>query len=142
MKTKEFKPILQDNVNIERIIIELKVTKAEYVDNKIKKQGEVAILKSILNKHRFEKKNCESVKATRAKLRQELDEIEFNIKKINLQIAAKRKLLNPENNLLKQIKILKDNYSMFSKDKRCIPNLRAMAAEVSRELEHIIDNNF
>ena len=85
MKTKRFEPILQNRADIERTIIELRVTKAEYVGNKIKKQSEVAALKNILNKQ----KNCESEKAMRTKLRQELDEIEFHIKEINLQIESK-----------------------------------------------------
>ncbi len=138
MKTKEIKPTYKSHADIKHDLVELKITKVEYVQAKLKKQNEVAVLKKILNQLARENKNCEVEKAERTKLRRELVNIENHIKKINLKIEAKRKLLNPESNLLKQIMILKDNYSSFSKDERCIPNLRAMASEVSKELEEII----
>lgn len=135
---KEVKRNPKTYENIKHDIVELKITKHEYVKAKLKKQKEVAVLKKTLSKLAQEKKNCQAEKAARAKLRRELMDIENHINKINIKIQAKKKLLNPESNLLKQITILKDSYRSFSKDERCIPNLRAMASEVSKELEEII----
>lgn len=138
MKTTKITPTTKIHENTERAIAELKITKLEFVEAKLKKQTEVALLKKSLSKLINDKKNCEAEKAKRARLRQELVDIENHIKEINSKIEAKKKLLNPENSLLKQITILKDNYSSFSKDERRIPNLRAMASEVSKELDEII----
>ncbi|MBJ6367005.1 hypothetical protein [Snuella sedimenti] len=138
MSSKKLIPSTIIKENIKRTIAELKITKLEYVEVKLKKQKEVTDLKKSLNSLVHKKQNCEIEKAKRAKLRQELIDIEDHIKEINLKIEAKRTLLNPENNLLKQISIMKDNYNSFSKDERRIPNLRAMAYEVSKELDEII----
>ena len=155
METKGFNPTPQNQVDLECAIIELKATKAKHVVVKIKKQSEVAAQKDILNDPRLERKDYEYAKAKRVKLRQELDEIEANIKKVNVQMMAKKKLLisvnnhlkcnksklDSENDLLKQITILKDHYSRFSVDSTRVPSMRTMAAEISRELEHIINSN-
>lgn len=138
MKTKEIKPTYKNEAEVKRALVELKIKKVEYVKAKLEKQNEVAIIKKVLNQLARDNKNCEVEKAERTKLRRELVDIEDHINQINLHIAAKKKQLNPESNLLKQIKILKDNYRSFSQDERCIPNLRAMASEVSKELEEII----
>ncbi|GAA3555928.1 hypothetical protein [Snuella lapsa] len=138
MLNKELIPTTRIQENIKRTITELKNTKLEYVEVKLKKQKEVTDLKKSINNLTHKKKNCELEKAKRAKLRLELIDIENHINEINLKIEAKRILLNPENNLLKQISIMKDNYKSFSKDERRIPNLRAMAYEVSKELDEII----
>ena len=150
METKGFNPTHQNQVDLERAIIELKATKAKFVAKKLKTQSKVAVIKDTLKDSRVEREDYESAKTKRVILRHELDEIE-----VNLQVMAKRKLLlsinnhlklnkpklDSENGLLKQITTLKDNYSSFSVDNTRIPSMREMAAEISRELEHIINSN-
>ena len=149
---KEFNPTLENKIDLERSIFEVKAKKAKYVASKLDKQEEVSKIKEILNDPSIsEKKHIKNVRK-RVLIKNELSELEMLIVESNSLISNKRKLLvsieghlknnkletDTSNEVVKELNLLRNKYSNFSSDPTRISSMRTMSAQFSNELEVII----
>lgn len=149
---EEFNPTVDNAVDLERSIIDLKAEKAVFVSEKMAKQLIASHLKDQLNNPRIS--TNEHIEATKGRvlIKSELTGLEMEIKEVNLKIGTKRKLLiavdnhlkkaktnlDSENIIVEKIEELKEKYSSFSADHTRISSMRVMAAEVVKELNAIL----
>lgn len=149
---KGFDPTEQNQVDLERSIIDLKQKKSTFVAKKIKKQVKISELKDILNNPHHDKNDYNKAIDKRIKLKKDLESLEMSIREVNTEIGTKRKLLiavddhirankkgaASENDTLKHISLIKEKYSKFAADNTRISSMRVMAAEFVRELEGVL----
>lgn len=151
MIKKEFDPSEQNQVDLERSILDLKKKKSKFVEKKIKKQLKASELKDILNNPHLEKEDYTNAIDKRIKVKNSLSELEGLIIEINIEIGTKRKLLIAvsdhlrgkkqigvsEDGTLKKIAIIKEKYSQFAADNTRVSSMRIMAAKFVRELSAV-----
>ncbi len=145
----EFNPTPENEVDLERSIIDLKATKSGYVGAKILKEAEATQWKDKLNQPGISQAEYKTAKFERNEVRHKLEAIEVDIRNINLEIAGKRKLLiavqghlrgnKQDDKLMGEISALREKYATFAADSSRIASMRRMAAEFALELETIIN---
>lgn len=149
---KGFNPTEENVVDLEQSIFDLKRQKAEVVADKCSKQLKVGELKDKLNDPKTEGKEFRKLTEKRIIIKNELSEIELKIRKINLEIDGKRKLLvscqshvksqknksKSEETTLEMVKSLRDKYQHFSSDHTRVSSMRIMASQMVEELDTII----
>ncbi len=149
----EFNPTEEDSVNLERSIIDLKSKKAAIVSRKMVKTLDTANTKELLSNPHIELDEFKNQSAIRIIQKAELQEIEAQIKEVNLEIGNKRKLLisiqshlkttsnslKADENLTNGIIELRDKYSDFAGDHTRVSSMRLMASNFTDELNNIIN---
>ncbi len=137
----------EEKINIERSVLLLKSKKNTLVTRKIKLQEELGNLR---DKRDYEicSNELNTIYIDRKVLKNELHNLEIEIKDINLSIKKKNILANEvtiiENASVKQhpivneIESLRSKYREFSKDYTRINSMRIMATEFEQSLEKII----
>ena len=152
-QNKEFNPTSDNRVDLERDIMDLKICKNNLVNNKLKIQSELSNIKENLNNPHFDENDYINFKKDKLDKINNLFHIENDLKKVNDEMKAKRKLFiavddflrnkkNGEkynNKIIEDIKRLKIKYSKFSSDHTRISSMRMMAADISLELDNIIN---
>ena len=149
---KLFNPTVDNQVDLERSILDLKINKNNLVNEKIKTQSQLTSIKENLKNPNYELIDYDIFSENKTNFLNRLYQLENEIKKINIEIKAKRKLLiaidaelknktNKElykNKLLDGILELKGKYQKFSGDHTRISSLRALASDFTIQLENII----
>jgi len=148
----DFNPTLENEVDLERSILDLKTKKAGYVGSKTQLQLDVANIKDILNNPNSTEYETKEATNMRVVTRNTLSQLEHQIKAVNLEIISKRKLLiaiashlrnnkkqiKSDDKMINQLITLKEKYAAFASDNTRISSMRLMASQLTEELESII----
>ncbi len=149
---KTFNPTINNQVDLERSILDLKINKNNLVNQKIKIQSQLTTIKENLKNPNYELIDYDKFLENKTNFINKLYQLENDIKKINIDIKTKRKLLiavdaelksktNKElykNKLLDSIIELKAKYQKFSGDHTRVSSLRVLASDFTIQLENII----
>jgi len=152
MENKEFKPTVQNQVDLNRSIEDLKKIKNSFITKKLQIQAELSVLKDDLANAKT-KDQVTELALKRKEIMGRFNDNELHIKEVNDSISAKRKTLIAVETYLREEKRqavygcditkaltgLKEKYTSFAADSTRVASMRTMAAKFANELEAIIN---
>lgn len=152
----DFNPTKKDLLLIEQRILDIKLDKAKKVNVKTSLQNKLSSLKSQYSNVEFNSLGFKKIKVDRQKTKDQINNIEIQIRSLNDELTFKTKLKNEivfyiSNNkvmenkgdidkIIQKATVLKNKYMSFTKDRTRISSLRVMASEFVGEIDELIKN--
>lgn len=148
----EFNPTKKDLFTIESLILDIKAKKSKLVNRKIKLQNSLSHTSAEMRKVALKSKRWKELKTAYENINHEFNSVELEIKSINDELGYKNKLkLEVEHHvksrvapgedaakILDKLRVLKQEYTDFAKDRTRVASLRVMANEVITKIDNII----
>lgn len=149
---KTFGPTQDDLIDLKRVILDIKNEKSIHIRAKIKQQGILSKINSILNDPKLEKEDYEKARMQKKVVKKELEKLELFIQIINNNRNKKQKLLEAvefelrknkninkeDNKVIQSLLQLRKEYQDFSSDHTRISSMRIMASQLVEKLDKIL----